>query len=283
VTGANSGIGLEVARDLYKRGAKVILTCRSQEKGDATIKEIKKSDNDGPKVGKLVFEQLDLASFSSVEDFCRRITKKEKSIDILINNAGVFTMERFVTGDGIEQTFQVNHLSPFLLTNILIDLLKASGDARIVNVSSKGHWFSIGLPKDISWEKTRFIGLVAYGNSKLAQILTSNEMAKKLKDDGISVYTLHPGAVATGITQNIPTTYLPQTFNQAISRVFKWTARTPAQGAQPVLYCALAPNLPSGYYEDDKLGWANPLAKNVEMAKSAWQLSEEMTGFTTKI
>ncbi|XP_023326832.1 retinol dehydrogenase 13 isoform X2 [Eurytemora carolleeae] len=248
VTGANSGIGLETVWELSKRGAKVILGCRDQLKGEAVARELSKAG------GKAVFLKLDLASFKSVEEFCSTIIKGEPSIDILVNNAGVFTTEKTLTEDGYELQFQVNHLSHFLLTNLLLDKIKAQDGGRIINVSSVAHWLSIGIPTDVNWEMVRYNGILAYSNTKLANVLFSTELAKRLKGSPVSVYSLHPGGVSTNLGKNIPQ-ILPEQVTSALAAAFSWVAKTPEQGAQTSLYCCLTPNLPNGYYDNMRRGW----------------------------
>jgi len=276
ITGANSGIGKETAREFIKRGAKVILACRDEQKGQATAREL------GREGGKVVFMRLDLAKLSSVEEFCKRIQREEASIDILVNNAGVFCLEKVMTEDGYELQFQVNHLGHFLLTNLLMDKLKAKDGGRIINVSSVAHWMSIGIPQDVNWEYVRYNGFLAYSNSKLANVLFSTELIKRLKGSSVSVYSLHPGGVATNLGRNIAP-YIPDQISGPIASAFNYMAKSPADGAKTTLYCALAPNLPSGYYDDMQKGWMSPLGKNMEMTRTLWSQSEELLGYKSKI
>jgi len=271
VTGATSGIGKETARELAKRGAKVIIGCRDKVRGEATAKELAKEG------GKVVFMKLDLASFKSVEEFCKRVVREETSLDFLINNAGMFTLDKIMTEDGYESQFQVNHLSHFLLTNILLDLIKAQDGGRIINVSSVAHWASIGIPTDINWEMVRYNGVLAYANSKLANVLFSKRLEEKLSDTGVSVYSVHPGGVSTDLGRNLPS-FLPDQVHGALTTAFNWVAKSPEDGAMTSLFCVLAPNLPSGYYDDMKLGWTNPLTRNKNAISSLWALSENLTG-----
>lgn len=268
VTGANSGIGRETAKELAARGAKVILACRDATRGEETAKQLEQH-------GKVVFRKLDLASFKSVAEFASKIKKEEKAIDILINNAGVFTLDRTITEDGNELQFQVNHLSHFLLTHLLLDHLKARPGARIINVSSVAHWVSFGVPEDLTWEQSSYNGLLAYANSKLANVLFSNELARKLAGSKIGVYSLHPGGVATNLGQNIPN-YLPNQLTGALNTLFNYVAKSPAEGALTSLYCCLQPNLASGYYDNMKEGWSSLISKDMETTDTLWEVSEEL-------
>ena len=175
VTGANTGIGKETARGLAQRGAKVYMACRNLEAANAAAEDIG--------LPNINVKKCDLASFASIREFCRQIGKEEKKVDILINNAGMFAWKRTLTEDGQESQFQVNYLGHFLLTNLLLDKLKAAKAARIINVSSTGHWAVLRFPFDDptfakSWV---YNGMSVYGITKLANILFTLELSKRLK------------------------------------------------------------------------------------------------------
>ena len=198
ITGANTGIGLETAVDLAKRNARVILACRSVERGETAAVEVRKrSGNDN-----VVFVQLDLASLDSVRKFAAKILEEEPRIDILINNAGVALPERKLTQDGFEMHIGVNHLGHFLLTNLLLDRIKETPSARIVNVSSMGHsmgkieFDNLNSERSYSW-------LGAYGTSKLANILFTRSLAKRLTGTRVTANVLHPGAINTELGRNL--------------------------------------------------------------------------------
>ena len=175
MTGCNRGIGKETVRGLAKRGAKVIMACRNLEAAEAAADEIG--------LPNIKVKKCDLASFASVREFCRQIVREEKKVDILINNAGMFSQSRSLTEDGQEACFQVNHLGHFLLTNLLLDKLKAAKAARIINVSSVGHWAVLRFPfDDPTFAKSWFYnGMSVYAITKLANILFTRELAKRLK------------------------------------------------------------------------------------------------------
>ena len=175
VTGSNTGIGKETVRGLAQRGAKVIMACRNLEAAEAAADEIG--------LPNIKVKRCDLASFASVREFCRQIVREEKKVDILINNAGMFSQSRSLTEDGQEACFQVNHLGHFLLTNLLLDKLKAAKAARIINVSSVGHWAVLKFPfDDPTFAKSWFYnGPSVYCITKLANILFTRELAKRLK------------------------------------------------------------------------------------------------------
>ena len=193
VTGANTGIGLETAVDLAGRGARVILACRSSEKGEKAAVEVRRrSGNDN-----VVFRLLDLSSLESVRRFASTMLDEEPQIDILINNAGVMACPYTKTVDGFEMQFGVNHLGHFLLTNLLLDRLKEAKAARIVNVSLLGHRGGKINFDDMNYEHSKYNSISAYYNSKLANILFTRALAKRLEGTEVTVNVLHPGGVIT--------------------------------------------------------------------------------------
>ncbi len=200
ITGANTGIGLETAVDLAKRGARVILACRNAEKGKAAVEEVKKrSDN----FNAVLFAQLDLASLQSVRDFSSKMLETEPQIDILINNAGIMIPPYTKTEDGFEIQFGVNHLAHFLLTNLLLERMKESPAARIVNVSSLAHQYGKinfdDLQSEVSYSR-----VWAYSQSKLANVIFTRSLAARLRDSpNVTTYSLHPGSVDTELQRHV--------------------------------------------------------------------------------
>ena len=199
ITGANTGIGLETAVDLAKRNARVILACRSVERGETAAVEVRKrSGNDN-----VEFVQLDLASLDSVRKFAAKILEEEPHINILINNAGVMAIpKRTLTQDGFEMQFATNHLGHFLLTNLLLDRIKEAPSARIVNVSSTAHHRGNIDLDNLNSEKS-YTPWKAYGTSKLANILFTRSLAKQLKGTGVTANVLHPGVISTELARHI--------------------------------------------------------------------------------
>ena len=201
ITGANTGIGLETAVEMAKRNARVILACRSVERGEKAAVEVRKrSGNDNA-----VFVQLDLASLDSVRKFAAKILEEEPRIDILINNAAVALIpERKLTQDGFEMQFGVNHLGHFLLTNLLLDRIKEAPSARIVNVSSMGHAVGKVEFDNLNSERS-YSAWNAYVNSKLVNILFNRSLAKRLKGTRVTANVLHPGAINTELARHTDT------------------------------------------------------------------------------
>ncbi len=199
ITGANTGIGLETAVDLAKRGARVVLACRDVARGKAAEAEVKlrsKSDD-------VVFSKLDLASLKSVREFSERTLDEESRIDILVSNAGVMIPPYSTTEDGFELQFGVNHLGHFLLTNLLLERIKKSPNGRIVTVSSLGHT-SGKINFDDLQSKKSYSRWGAYAQSKLANILFTQSLAKRLRGTNVTAYSLHPGSVLTDLQRHVP-------------------------------------------------------------------------------
>ena len=199
ITGANTGIGIETAVDLAKRGARVILACRDVARGkaaEAEVKERSKSDD-------VVFSKLDLSSLQSVREFSERTLEEDSRIDILINNAGVMIPPYSTTEDGFELQFGVNHLGHFLLTNLLLERIKKAPAGRIITVSSRAH--SGGkINFDDLQSKQSYSRTGAYAQSKLANILFTQSLAKRLRGTNTTAYSLHPGSVITDLQRHVP-------------------------------------------------------------------------------
>ena len=195
VTGANTGIGKITAEELARRGARVVMACRDMARGRAALSEVR----EGAGSENVVLRQLDLASCDSIRAFAELVLKEEQAIHVLVCNAGVMFVPFQKTVDGFELTFGVNHLGHFLLTNLLLDRIKESAPARIVVVSSRGHYFTRGLNFDDLMLMRSYGRYEAYFRSKLANVMFGHELAKRLEGTGVSVYSLHPGSIRTEI------------------------------------------------------------------------------------
>lgn len=274
VTGANTGIGKEITLDLASRDAKVIMACRDMEKCEVTRRNIVLETRN-----KYVYcRKCDLASQESIIKFVDQFKKEYDKLHILINNAGVMRCPKTLTKEGIEMQFGVNHIGHFLLTNLLLDVLKASAPSRIVNVSSSAHRRGEIDTKNLNWDKDYDAGK-AYAQSKLANILFTRELANRLKGTGVTVNAVHPGIVDTEITRHL---FLYNNFFTLLFlKPFAWPfIRAPVQGAQTILYAALDPSLTdvSGcYFDNCKIEDVSGNAKNDDLAKWLWKVSEKWT------
>ena len=271
VTGANSGIGKETALGLAQLGATVVLVCRSQDRGAAALAEIKqRSGKDS--VALLV---ADLSSERQVRRVAAAYRQQFDRLDVLVNNAALARQKRAVTENGVELTLAVNHLAPFLLTNLLLDRLKASAPARVVTVSSAAHKDAEINFADLQGEQRyATFGFGAYSQSKLANVLFTYELARRLEGTGVTANCLHPGVVATGIFRDTP---LWLRTGLALARPLILGS---AQGADTVLYLATAPEVAevSGrYFEKRKPVQSSPLSYDTEVARRLWEVSEALT------
>ncbi len=269
VTGANSGIGRAASLALAKMGATVVMVARNQEKGEAARSEIVRESQNGS-VDLLI---ADLSSLESVRQLATEFQRKYSRLQVLINNAGLFNQRRHVTMDGYEDTFATNYLAPFLLTNLQLDLLKASAPSRIINVSSVGHYSGHINFDDLNLEK-EYGGWKAYGQSKLALVLFTHELAKKLQGTGVTVNALHPGTVATNIWSR---PLGPVGFIMALPKLFM---TTPKQGAETIVYLASSPDakdLNGEYMEKLKVKKSSDESYDEEIAQRLWDVSAKLT------
>src|SRR5438132_5755025 len=269
VTGANSGIGKAASLALAKMSATVVMVARNAEKGESAGSEIiRESQNNS--VDLLI---ADLSSLDSVRQLAAKFQKKYSKLHVLINNAGLFNQRRHVTTDGYENTFATNYLAPFLLTNLQLDLLKASSPSRIVNVSSVGHYNGHINFDDLNLEK-EYGGWKAYGQSKLALVLFTHELAKKLQGTGVTVNSVHPGTVATNIWSR---PLGPVGFIMALPKLFM---TTPKQGAETLDYLASSPDakdLNGEYLEKLKTKKSSDESYNEDIAQRLWDVSTKLT------
>ncbi|XP_067100430.1 retinol dehydrogenase 13-like isoform X1 [Osmerus mordax] len=276
ITGANTGIGKETARELARRGGRVIMGCRDMEKCEDAAKEIR-----GKTLNPHVYaHHIDLASIKSIRQFAERIKQEEKRVDILINNAGVMRCPVGKTEDGFDVQFGVNHLGHFLLTNLLLDKLKESAPSRVINLASLAHIVGEIDFNDLNWEKKKFDTKRAYCQSKLANVLFTKELAKRLEGTGVTVNALHPGVVATDLGRH---TGLHQSkfSSSVLSPFFTLLVKGPELGAQPSVYLAVAEELVgvSGRYYDvmtEKEPAPNSLDQ--EVSSRLWEASARLVG-----
>jgi len=270
VTGANSGIGKATAMGLAEMGATVILVCRSKEKGEAALSEIRgKSGNNS-----LDLMLADMSSMRSVRQLASEFRRKYDRLHVLVNNAGLFMFTRTTTGDRLETTFEVDYLSHFLLTGLLIDLLKASAPSRLVEVSSVAHYNGHIDFEDLQGEKG-YGGWKAYSQAKLAQVLFTYELARRLKGTGVTANCLHPGAVATNIWSR------PLGRAGFIMKLLRLFMMGPEGGAKTPIYLASSPDVEgvSGkYFTNKKEKESSKESNDEQVARRLWLVSEELTG-----
>ncbi len=278
VTGGNSGIGYETAAALGAAGARVLVTARNADKGRAAVSALTRR-LDGS--GQLQLVVFDLADLSSVRRGAEEILELAPRLDVLVNNAGLVLSERSQTVDGFEATFAINHLGPFLLTNLLLDRLRMSAPARVVNVASSAHSAARkGMPfDDLQTTKVRYRGMRVYGQSKLANILFTLELARRLAGSTVTANSLHPGTVRTGYGADGDAGGL-LAFGIKIAQPF---FLSPVQGARTSVYLASSPEVDdvSGkYFVKCKEKQPRKWAQDSEAAKRLWQVSEELVGLS---
>ena len=232
VTGATNGIGLVTARELARMGAQVTIVSRNADKC-AAVAEAIKTETGNP----VEFIAADLSTLAGIMQTAAGFKQCHTRLHVLVNNAGGFFNKRFVTPDGFEMTFALNHLNYFLLTNLLLDVLKASAPARVVNVASGIH-MGARLDFDNLQGEKRFAGFRAYGQSKLTNVLFTYELARRLEETGVTVNALHPGYVDTGFSLN--NGFFFRVFAKLSARLF---GRKPEEGAQTSIYLAASPEV----------------------------------------
>src|SRR5262245_41524469 len=232
VTGATSGIGLVTARELARRGAPALSAARTPARSAAAAAQIREV------TGNQAVEAFlaDLSSQRQIRELAHQVRERHPRLDVLVNNAGGIWLQRQLTVDGLEMSFAVNHLAYFLLTHLLLDLLRASGPARIVNVASGAHRKATLDFDDLQGER-RYNGWRAYCRSKLANLLFTYELARRLEGTGVTANALHPGWVATGFAGNNGWR------GRLWQRVARWFAISPEEGARTVLYLATSPEV----------------------------------------
>ncbi|MGA2521381.1 MAG: SDR family oxidoreductase [Acidimicrobiales bacterium] len=272
VTGGSSGIGLETAVALSRAGATTVITARDRARGEAAVADIRaRSGNDGVEV--VLFDLGDLAS---VRSGAAELLGRCSRIDVLVNNAGLVLSERRETGDGLEATFAINHLGPFLLTELLLERITASAPARIVNVASTAHKGARrGLDFDDLQSTHRYGGMQAYSRSKLANIYFTTELARRLEGTGVTVNCLHPGTVATGFARDGDASGV-LAFGIKLIKPFILTAE---KGARTSVYLASSPEVAGvtgKYFVKCRARTPSRAARDPEAARRLWQESDAL-------
>jgi NAD(P)-dependent dehydrogenase (short-subunit alcohol dehydrogenase family) len=301
VTGANSGIGYVIARALAERGAYVVLACRSESRGrvaeqamTAYLEQLKKNKNKDEAIGSAEFMQVDMGNLASVRAFAEGLRRRPAvaHVDLLVNNAGVKLPPQPLTADGLESQFGVNHVSHFLLTALLLDLLKAAPAARVIGVGSLADAAVTSLEFDTLARGTDD-ALARYGKSKLANTMFTHELARRLKAANVTnVISVagHPGWAQTRLVGKLIESTYPTFLWSTMSWLTKAAVQSSEMGALPILYAATAEGVMNGdYYGPDGRGSrsgypkkqdSSPLSRNKDEASKLWKLSEELTDVT---
>jgi NAD(P)-dependent dehydrogenase (short-subunit alcohol dehydrogenase family) len=282
ITGANSGIGFEAARALVKRGAEVVLASRDHQKAQTALVALQKEVPQG----KLAFIPLDLASLDSVRLFADQFKTQYDRLDLLLNNAGIMMVPYGQTEDGFEKQLGINHLGHFALTGLLIDLLLDTPNSRVVNISSNAHYGGKLDFSDLFYENGGYTPMGAYSRSKLANLLFTFELQRRLEDRGSDSMALaaHPGISATGLADH----FVNKNFAWLVQGTMKLLFQSAAMGALPGLRAAVDPEAQGGeYYGPDGNGErsgypvtvsSTQAAQDREDAAKLWEVSQELTG-----
>ena len=274
ISGATNGIGKAAAIELSRENPKLLFTYRNQRLADELLAEIK----DISPSAQVQSVYCDFSDQDSIKKCTNKINDLCANIDVLINNAGVVNTSYHETGEGIENTFAVNHLGYFLFTNLLLQKLKGDDETRIVNVSSAAHSFV----KEMQWEDINFKnnfgqGLKPYGQSKLANLLFTRYLSIKLSTENISVNAIHPGGVNTSLGSQNKAWY-----SKPLRLILRPFFRSPLKGAESIIYLATKQDdgVTGEYFVDSKIHKSSSYSKNLEEAHKLWGLSEELVGQT---
>jgi len=271
VTGATGGIGRAAAHALARKGAELILVARDRERGEATVEEVMRASGN-PEVEVLC---ADLGDLDQVRALARDFLASRRPLHVLLNNAGAVFVGRQETRAGLEATFAVNHLGPFLLTNLLLERMRSSAPARIVNVASDAHRFAGALDFGDLQSRERYRAMKVYGKSKLMNLLFTRELARRLDGSRVTVNALHPGFVGSGLGTN------NGWLGRATMLLLRPFARTPEKGAETAVFLSSAPEVEGqtgGYWCDRRPHDPHASALRDEDASRLWQVSSDLAG-----
>jgi len=277
VTGASSGIGVETARVLALRGCRVTMACRDLQKANAVREHLLAAGSTAIAEDRLTVMKLDLADLATVREFAAAYLDSGRDLHLLVNNAGIMIPKRRETSDGFEAHLGVNHLGHFLLTLLLLDRIRASAPARVINVASDAMHFASLTPafEDLNWTKRRFSGWRSYGDSKLMNHLFANELSRRLDGTGVVAHALHPGIILTELARDQPW------HMKLLGLLALPIAKDVARGAATTLYAATATPLATkggGYFSNCAPARAAKLAGDNEVEARLWAISAELTG-----
>ena len=275
ITGADGDIGRNTTKGIAEKGAQIIMACIDLEQAKPVLDKIVKETNNN----NIELMQLDLSSQSNIRNFAENFISKYPVLDVLINNAGIFSLKRFETEDGLERTIGINYFGPFLLTHLLLPIIQKSKQGRIINISSDSYK-QAKFDLDDLQSKIKYKGMGAYPSSKLALILFAQELAEKLKTTNITVNAVHPGHVSTGIWNMWEN---PKWYQSLIVRILNMFFISPEEGAQTSIHLATSDevqNITGKYFSKKKPVKVNSKYNTLEIQKKLWTLSKELTGLT---
>ncbi|QIX59999.1 SDR family oxidoreductase [Hymenobacter sp. BT18] len=275
LTGATGGLGTATALALARRGAHLLLVGRNQLKLEALLAQVQQAG--ATMGGSAEILVADLSLLAQVQELAEEVTRRHSQLDVLINNAGIMGGPHTITSEGHELSWVTNHLAPFVLTNLLLPLLLAAPQGRIINVASEAHWLGqIEASREVRNARGRYSGITAYCDSKLANILFTNELAHRLDLTAITANSLHPGVVNTDLVNGE---------KPPLMRALWWLAKpimvTPERGARTTVYLASSPEVArvSGrYFKNSRPGRCAERASNRAEANRLWRISAEETG-----
>jgi NAD(P)-dependent dehydrogenase (short-subunit alcohol dehydrogenase family) len=272
ITGATNGIGLAAAKELARRGARLAIVARDEQKGMEVVRAVAAGAEEGGEPDLLL---ADLSLQAQVRGLAQQALERYPRIDVLVNNAGAMFRQRRLTEDGVELTWALNHLAPFLLTTLLTERLKESAPARVITTASDAHKGSHVPFDDIAAERSYSRGgFGRYGETKLANILFTAELGRRLEGSGVTAYCFHPGLVASGFNRN------NGALMGSLMTLIRPVSRSPEHGARTLVWLAESPEVQGesgGYYVDEHRATPSRAAQDADAAARLWELSEEQT------